>query len=331
MSTRSSSVLWIAVPIVLVCLLFFPAMAQDAEQQDEKVETFRVDVDVVNLFFNVKDRRGALVTGLTRYDFEVLEEGQKQTIKYFTAESNQPLTLGLLVDTSVSQERVLETERDVAGAFLREVLRQKDLAFLITFDVQVELLQDFTPSARELRAGLDRARINSGGNVSSLPGLGGGPIPIGTPKGTLLYDALYLASREKLAREIGRKAMVILTDGADQGSRMRLEDAIEAAQKADAICYVLLIADRGFYGGQYYGEDEMKKLTRETGGQMFEVGDKPEKIKKAFDQIASELRHQYSIGYTSTNTKRDGSFRRVEIKTSRGRVQSRRGYYAAMQ
>ena len=144
-----------------------------------------------------------------------------------------------------------------------------------------------------------------------------------------MYDAIYLAANEKLAREAGRKAMIILTDGEDQGSQLKIRDAIEGAQKSDAICYVLLIADRGFYGGRYSGDREMKKLAEETGGRVIDVGNKINKLKEAFDQVANELRSQYYIGYTPTNNKRDGTFRRVEVRSKQGhKVQSRTGYYA---
>jgi VWFA-related protein len=162
------------------------------------------------------------------------------------------------------------------------------------------------------------------------PGLGGGPIPT-TPRGTLLYDAIYLASDEKLKNEVGRKAMIIFTDGEDQGSRLRIRDSIEAAQKADAICYVILIADRGFYGGfGYSGDYEMKKLAEATGGRVIEVGNKQDKLHDAFDQIQKELRSQYNIGYSPTNNKQDGTYRKIQIKTKTGdyKVQARQGYYA---
>lgn len=321
----------LAVLLVLVMPLF--CLAQD-QQQDEQLPTFKSNVNVVNLFFNVKDKKGLLIPGLTKTDFEVMEDGQPQTIKYFSAESNQPLTLGILIDSSASQARVLEYEKEVGAAFLRDVLRQKDEAFLISFDVTVDLLQDFTNSAPMLSRAMDRTKINTGGSGGGLPGLGGGPFPTANdPKGTLLYDAIYLASHDKLATEVGRKAMIILTDGEDQGSQLKIRDAIEAAQKADAMCYVILIADRGFYGGAYGGDREMKKLAEETGGRAIEASNKPEKLRAAFDQIAAELRSQYSIGYTPTNTKLDGSFRKVEIvaKDKDYRVQARKGYYAIKQ
>ena len=301
--------------------------------QDQSVETLKVNVNVVQLFFNVKDKHGLLIADQTKDDFEILEDGKPQTIKYFTAESNLPLTLGMLIDSSGSQERVLDMEKEVGGAFLNEILRDKDLAFVLSFDVNVDLLQDFTNSTRRLRTALNNARINTGGGggCGGVPGLGGGPVPCaGTPKGTLLYDAVYLASHDELSHEVGRKAMIILTDGEDQGSQLRIKDAIEAAQKSDSIVYVLLIADRGFYGlGGYSGDAAMKKLGGETGGRVIEVGNKTEKLKQAFNQIAQELRSQYNIGYTPSNPKLDGTFRRIEIRSKKGyKVQARSGYYA---
>jgi VWFA-related protein len=323
--------------IIITALVFALAplvCAAQEQQQEDQLPTFKSNVNVVNVFFNVKDKKGLLIPGLKKDDFEVSEDGKPQTIKYFSAESNQPLTLGILIDSSASQMRVLEYEKEVGAAFLRDVLKPKDLAFVISFDVTVDLLQDYTNSASMLSHALNRAKINTGGSGGSLPGLGGGPFPTTSdPRGTLLYDAIYLASHDKLATEVGRKAMIVLTDGEDQGSQLKIRDAIEAAQKADVMCYVILIADRGFYGGAYGGDREMRKLTEETGGRTIEVSNKPDKLRAAFDQIAAELRSQYSIGYTPTNTKLDGSFRKVEIQTKdkNDRVQARKGYYALSQ
>jgi len=164
-----------------------------------------------------------------------------------------------------------------------------------------------------------------------LPGQGGGPVPtIGDPKGTLLYDAVYLASHDEMGQQVDRKAMILLTDGEDQGSQYKIRDAIEAAQKADTIVYVLLCADRGFYGfGGFSGDSAMKELTSKTGGRVIEVGNKPEKLKAAFDQISQELRSQYYIGYVPTNPRKDGGFRKVEIRSKDGyKIQARSGYYA---
>ena len=300
----------------------------DRRKDQDDIQTFKVSVDVVNVFFNVKDKRGGLVPNLPKENFDLYEDGQKQNVKYFSTESNQPLTLGLLIDTSGSQQRVLSMEQEVGSQFLADVLGPKDLSFVISFDVNVDLLQDFTNSRRELRDALNRAKINTGGGNYGPPGLGGGPIPNSRPRGTLLYDAVWLAADNKLGREAGRKAMIILTDGVDMGSQETVKTAIEAAQRADAICYVLLIADREFaqYGN---GAGNMKELAEHTGGRMIEVGNKFDKLKAAFDQIQNELRSQYSIGYNPTNNRRDGSFRRGEIRTKEGhKVQARQGYYA---
>jgi VWFA-related protein len=306
--------------------------SQDADRE-QSLETLKVNVDVVQLFFNVKDKRGALIPSLGKDDFQIFEDGKPQTIKYFNAESNLPLTLGILIDSSGSQQRVLDMEKEVGGEFLQEILRPKDEAFVISFDVNVDLLQDFTNSVHDLKVALNKARINTGGGGGPLPGLGGGPIPTSNPRGTLLYDAIYLASHDELSHEVGRKAMIILTDGEDQGSQLRIKDAIEASQKSDAIVYVLLIADRGFYGlGGYSGDREMKKLAEETGGRVIDVGNKIEKLKQAFQQISQELRSQYNIGYTPTNSKHDATFRKVEIRTKQQgyKIQSRAGYYAML-
>lgn len=311
------------------------AKSQTDQKDDDRnpAETLKINVNVVQLFFNVKDKKGGLIPDLTKDHFQILEDGKPQTIKYFSAESNLPLTLGILIDSSASQERVLGMEQEVGGSFLTQILRPKDLAFVIDFNIGVSLLQDFTSSASRLKAALNSVRINSGGQSSlpGVPGMGGGPVPTsGVPKGTLLYDAVYLGSHDEMAQQVDRKAMILLTDGEDQGSQYRIKDAIEAAQKADTILYVLLCADRGYYGfGNYSGDSEMKKMTTETGGRVIEVGNKPEKLKAAFEQISQELRSQYNIGYVPTNSVKDGGFRKVEIKSSDNyKIQSRSGYYA---
>jgi VWFA-related protein len=302
---------------------------QQAPSDQDNIQVFKSQVNVVNLFFNVKDKHGMLIPNLTKEDFQVVEDGKPQNIKYFSAESNQPLTLGIMIDTSASQTRVLDIEQTSCAEFLKAVLRDKDLAFVINFDVDVDLDQDFTNNIRDLTRALNKMQINAGMG-GGPPGLGGGPVPT-TPRGTLLYDAIYLGADEKLKNEVGRKAMIIFTDGEDQGSRLRVQDAIEAAQKADTICYVILIADRGFYGfGGYSGDSEMQKLAQATGGRVIEVGNKQEKLKQAFDQIQNELRSQYNIGYTPTNTKLDGTYRKIQIHAKGGeyKVQARQGYYA---
>ena len=305
------------------------ARAQDSSQGP--IETLKVEVRLTNILFTVKDKRGALIPGLKKEDFQIYEDGRKQIIKNFSTEANQPLTLGILVDTSGSQQRVLPMEQEASYEFLQRVLKDKDLSFLISFDVNVELLNDYTSSAKDLRSGLQRLRINNaGGGGMGIPGAGQGPFPTSNPRGTLLYDAIYLAGDEKLGSEAGRKAMIIFTDGEDQGSKLKISDAIVAAQKSNSIVYVILIADRGFYGGMYRGDSQMRKLANETGGRVIDVGNRQEKLRDAFLQIENELRNQYSLSYTPDNPRKDPGFRKIEIKTKEGyKVQARQGYYPA--
>jgi VWFA-related protein len=310
-----------------------PADEQTPEDQGP-AGTVKVNVNVVGLFFNVKDKHGALIPNLTKTDFDVLEDGKPQTIKYFAAESNLPLTLGILIDSSGSQRNVLDMEKEVGGAFLRQILTDKDEAYVIDFNVDASLVQDYTRDVHRLQAALNKVRINTGFTTGPIPGAGGGPVPTapGSQKGTVLYDAVYLSAHDMLSKEVGRKAMILLTDGEDEGSEYKIKDAIEAAERADAIVYVLLCADRGFYGTfqvGYTGEGEMRKLTEATGGRVINVGNKFDKLKEAFDQIAAELRSQYNLGYTSTNTVLDGSYRKLEVKSKQNyKVQCRAGYYA---
>ena len=331
---------------LLVCafaaaaLCFVPARAQQSSQSapsqqsednQKPGETLKVNVNVVQLFFNVKDKHGALIPNLTKDDFNIAEDSKPQTIKYFTAESNLPLTLGMMIDASGSQRNVIDMEKEVGGAFLKQILTDKDEAYVISFDISVDLLQDFTRDTHRLQAALNKAKVNVDFTSGGIPGMGGGPVPTRNAPGTLLYDAVYLSAHDMLSKETGRKAMILLTDGQDEGSRLKIQDAIEAAQKADAIIYVLLCADRGFYGGfgGYSGEGEMRKLTEQTGGRVINVGNKFDKLREAFDQIASELRSQYNVGYTPTNLKQDGTYRKIEIKNKQNyKIQARAGYYA---
>ncbi len=311
-----------------------PVSNAPAPSPDEQsVATFKVNVNLVDVFFTVKDKQGNLVPHLNKDDCTITEDKVPQKLKNFVAETNQPLTLGILLDTSGSQTNVLSLEQDVGGQFLSRVLRQKDEAFLISFDVNVDMLQDFTNSPRLLTRAMSKAEINTaGGNgAGGIPGAGGGTVPTrGTPKGTVLYDAVYLASNEKLNQETGRKAMILLTDGEDEGSDHRIQDAIAAAQKSNALVYVILIADRGFYGGfGYSGYSAMKKLTDETGGRLIDVGNNGKKLEAAFQQIEDELRTQYVASYTPLNTKLDGTFRHLGLTCGDGmKVQVRKGYFA---
>ena len=293
------------------------------------IPTLRVSVNLVNLFFVVHDKSGKLVPNLTRSDCSVFEDEKPQQLKSFTAQSDLPLSIGILLDTSLSQERVLPEEQKAASAFLRRILRPTDEAFLISFDVTVDLLADWTSNPDDLKRALDAAQINSSsGNYAN------GTLPsITKPKGTLLYDAVYLASNDKLRQESGRKAMVLLTDGQDEGSDEKLQSAIEAAQKADAVVYVLLISDSGIYGTLDFSSDgAMRKLVEATGGEVFPIGKNGKKLPAAFDAIESQMRTEYQATYTPSNTVLDGSYRHLRVACQQNgqtlKVQARQGYYA---
>jgi VWFA-related protein len=271
----------------------------------------------------VRDRSKRIVANLEKENFRVLEDGREQTIEYFARETALPITLGLLIDTSISMRNVLLPAQEAASLFLRRVLREGDLAFVASFDVNVDLLHDFSGESASLERAIHRAQINS-----PLPD---GPVARSGPIGTKLYDAIWLASREKLRREVGRKAIVIVTDAFDAGSKVRLEEALETAQRTDTVIYVIGIYDPQFYGYGfgYDGPGVAKKLAEETGGRSFFFRDE-RKLQEAFDEISEELRTQYILGYYPQNRVRDGRFRRLKVETNvRGhRILARKGYYA---
>jgi len=314
-----------------------PVSTAPAPPPDETpAESLKVQVNLVDLFFTVKDKSGTLIPHLTRNECQETEDKVPQTFKSFTAETDQPLTLGILLDTSGSQQRVLPLEQQAASEFFREVLRQKDEAYLASFDVNVDLLQDFTNSPHLLSRAMDKAQINIGGGSLGPPGLGGGPVPISNPKGTVLYDAIYESATQKLNQETGRKALIILTDGEDEGSDHKIREAIGAAEKNNVIIYVILIADREMYWSQgegYYGYSPAKQISDESGGRIIDVGNNGAKLQAAFEEIEAELRTQYVASYTPSNAKEDGTFRHIglECKGDNGdnlKVQVRKGYYA---
>jgi VWFA-related protein len=308
----------------------------DETPVDKPQATLKVNVNLVSLYFTVRDKHNGLIPTLAKSDCSIVEDKTPQTIKNFSAETDLPLTLGIMVDTSGSQQRVLPLEQQAADNFLRSIMRKKDEAFVVSFDVNVNLEQDFTSNVSELQRAIDKTEINVGSGGGGVPGIGQGPVPThGAPKGTLLYDAVGQVSNDKIRSETGRKALILLTDGEDEGSITKPNQAIEAAQKANAIIYVILIADRPFYGYGgfnlgYSGDMQMQKLTQETGGRVINVGNNGKKMEDAFAQIEEELRTQYLASYTPTNNRLDGSYRKLDIacKGDGLKVQARKGYYA---
>jgi len=312
--------------IALAAALF--AAAQDKQEPAQADQTLKITSSVVNVYAVVKQKGGRLVPDLNKDDFLLEEDKQPQVIRYFARETDTPLTIGILVDTSPSQRGVLPLEQQEAKAFLRQVLRPKDLTFVLHFDVEVELLQDFTSDVRLLDKAIDDNVINGGG-AGPTPG----PFPTHDTGGaTHLYDAVYLSAHELLKNEIGRKVLILLTDGEDQGSKMKLEQALEAAQKSDVIVYSVAIIDRSFYFGHglgFAGDAALRKLSDDTGGRVIEVN-RSKDTSAAFQQIADELRTQYLLGYTPSNNKLDGTYRKIQVKVRQGdcKISARRGYYA---
>jgi len=346
-----------------------------ASSQTGPQTTIPVEVKVVNVLATVRKKKGEIVRNLTKDDFTLEEDGRPQTIRYFTQETDLPLTLGLLVDTSGSQRRVLDQEESASSSFLDQVLRvDKDKAFVIHFDREVELLQDFTSSRLKLDAALQSLKISEpqlnrqGGQGDGSDSSDSQSYPQqgshrrgGWGGGTLLYDAVYLASNEMMAKQQGRKALIVLSDGVDRGSKETLASAIEAAQRADTLVYSVLfkaeqeygnggfggrgmggrggmggMGRRGGGGGRYPQESRpdgkkiLERISKETGGRLFEVS-KKEPIEQIYDSMQEELRNQYSLGYTPNPPGTGPGYHKITLTTKQSDlvVQTRDGYYVA--
>ena len=339
----------------------------------QEVPTFSSDVKVVSVLATVRDKHGQIVNSLSKDDFKLLDNSKPQSIRYFAKETDLPLTLGLLVDTSMSQRRVLDQERVSSYSFLNNLMREgKDKAFLIHFDWDVELLQDLTSSRQDLEAALEKLDNpkfapgygggGSGGSQGGGGGQGGGSGGHHGGGGTTLYDAVFLASDELTRKLEGRKALIILSDGVDTGSKVSLDRAIETAQRANTLVYSILYADPeayghpgfggmgggmgrhggwggpggGGHGGGYPQQEQhpdgkkvLQRIAKETGGRFFEVT-KKEPISEIYSQIEDELRNQYSLGYTPDKAVAGGGYHKIALTTTNKDliVQTRDGYYA---
>src|SRR5208337_849942 len=291
---------WLRLCLLLsVVFLLLPGWPLRSQQPP----TISVNVKVVNVLATVRNKQGEIVRNLTKDDFMLEEDDRPQTIGYFARETDLPLTLGLLVDTSMSQRLVLDQERSASSTFLDQVLRvNKDMAFVIHFDREVELLQDLTSSRQKLQSALallqtpQRSQEGGSNSPGSSPGSGrrggwGGG-------GTMLYDAVYLASNELMKKQQGRKALIVLSDGVDRGSKETLASAVEAAQRADTLVYSILFTSEQPYGGGYGGRGMggmgrrgggpgrypqqarpdgkkiLEQISKQTGGRLFEVSKK---------------------------------------------------------
>jgi VWFA-related protein len=376
-----------AVPLTLVICLTVPA-AYPADDESSNVpqgrasgtktepgeamppaSTISVQVKVVNVLATVRDKHGKIISNLGKDDFILTEDGRTQSIHYFTRETDIPLTLGLLVDTSLSQRRVLDQERSASHSFLDQMVREvKDKAFVIHFDREVELLQDLTSSHQKLESALQDLetprleRTSTRNSPGSDPGSRRGSARRGGGGGTLLYDAVYLASDELMKKQQGRKAVIVLSDGVDQGSKETIDQAIETAQRADTVVYSILFKDDQGYGGgglggprigmggpgigggmgrrgggprfpqeaRPDGKKILERISKETGGRLFEVS-KKQPIEQIYAQIEEELRNQYSLGYTPDRGGAPASaYHKIQLATKQKglSVQTRDGYYA---
>jgi VWFA-related protein len=297
---------------------------QGSEQQaPESGGTLKSETKLVEVFATVRDRHNAILENLTKDDFKIFEDGVPQQITYFGKESDMPITLAILMDTSYSMNNILGAEKDAAADFVHEIMRKKDEAIVMSFDTDEDLLADFTEDPAVLTRAINRAEINV-----DASGIGGTPgtVPSQTG-GTNLYDAVYLACHDELANEAGRKAIIVLSDAEDTGSKMSIDEAIESAQRTDAVIHVILISDPGASEG--YGYGVAVKMARETGGRVIPVhNDKT--MNKAFDEIAEELRSQYVLGYVPSNAAHDGTYRKIKVETTDPgtKILSRKGYYA---
>jgi VWFA-related protein len=330
------------------------AGSQAGQQQTPTSPTkIAVQTNMVTVATTVRDKKNQIVSNLTKDDFQVDEDGRPQTITYFAREKDLPLTVGLLVDTSMSQRRVLGDERTASATFVDHALRadMKDEAFLIHFDREVELLQDLTTSQKKLDDALklletpELERASDGGDR----GYHGG--------GTLLYDAVFLASDELMQKQQGRKALIVLSDGVDRGSKESLQNAIDAAQRANTAVYSILFKSDepggGGFGGHHGGWGGMggpgmgghrypqqreqrpdgkkilERISKETGGRLFEVS-KKEPVDQIYAQIEQELRDQYILGYVPDKSSTSGDYHRIQVSTKQKdlAVQARDGYYS---
>jgi VWFA-related protein len=327
-STPFSRTLRVALTAVFCSLISLsPAAPRQQAPNQLASQSIKATSVAVNVYAVAEGRHGRLVRDLNKDDFELSEDAVPQKIDFFSQETNAALSLGVAIDTSISQSHLLGTEQDAAKKFLRSVLHSGDQAFVMNFDVDVKLLRDFTNAAPELAQAIDSAQINETGR-SILPDGAPGSAQAG---GTHLYDAVYLASNELMKARFGRKVLVLVTDGEDQGSKSTLQKSIESAEKADVIVYSIVVSDPEFYqlmGGAYHGDASVRKLARETGGRTIRVKS-IQQIEPAFQQIARELRSQYLLSYSPSNSQHAGSFRRIQVKV-RGHnyvVRTRTGYY----
>ncbi|KAF0247563.1 MAG: von Willebrand factor type A domain-containing protein [bacterium] len=305
-----------------------PALQQ--EDQDDGV--LKVSTDLVTVPLSVTDKKNRYITDLKVEDITVTEDGKAQEIFSFIKETDLPLTFALLIDISGSQELTIAAQRDAALRFLEKVIRnEKDLAAVITFRKDVEMLQNLTSNVDQIRRTLNGIRFTGSNSSLGSPPIGGSDFA-----GTSLYDAVYVTADELLAKEAGRRVVILLTDGRDTTSAYSIKKAIDRALRSEVLIYAIGIEGRGQYGGNVFNQDVDKKplqtMCEETGGRFFLPKNENE-YDQAFRQIEDDLRQQYILSYSPSNDTQDGSFRNITIKVNRKdskelKILCRRGYYA---
>jgi len=290
--------------------------------QAQEPTVFSTEVKVVNVLATVRNKTGTVIGSLGQDDFALSEDGRPQTIRYFSRETDLPLTLGLMVDTSASQRRVLDAERGASLRFLDHVFREgKDHVFIMQFDSSVQLKQPLTASIKQLDDAMAYVDTET---EKQLRRQGGG--------GTLLYDAVAKASDDVMKKLTGRKALIVLSDGVDFGSYGSLKDAVEAAERAGTLVYSILYSDPsayGIFGGGGDGKRVLQKMSEDSGGSFFEVS-KKQSVEQIFDILEEELRNQYNVGYVSDRPVTVSGFRGIQLTAKQKglTVQARRQYWA---
>jgi VWFA-related protein len=351
----------LALALLGMAALGIPVLRAQQTQPSPSPSKIAVEVKLVSVYATVRDQHGKIVPSLNKADFVLDEGGRPQTITHFARESDLPITLGLLVDTSYSQRSILGAEREASYTFLDHLLSAKDAAFVIHFDREVELLQDLTSSRPKLQTAIQLLETpgfnrdsDGGGDDGGRRHMQGG--------GTELYDAIYLASNDLMKKQQGRKALFVLSDGIDRGSKETLEDAIAAAQRADTSVYSILFAgqesvDRSYHRGGWggmgrrpgswpgrnsggagrgyprqerpNGKKVLGRISTETGGRMFEVSKKLS-LDQIYAQAQEELRNQYNLGFTPNSPDTEPGYHRIHLTTNQKglTVQARDGYYS---
>jgi Ca-activated chloride channel homolog len=312
---------------------------RDEEAPGQSDEVIRVETNLTNIFFTAEDKHKRFISTLKQDDIRVYEDGQPQQIFTFQQNTDLPLSLAILIDTSASEERTLPEEKSAAREFIESALRpNRDEAAVVSFTGEVTLEQGFTGSIERLRRAIDKVEF-----VPPSGYIGGGIVVPTTPPisgtnqimaaATAIWDAVWATSNELLSEsaEHTRRAIILLTDGDDTISQMHMSDAIQRAQKAEALVYAIGIGDRYNFN---VNESALRKITDQTGGRAYFPRNERE-LREAFTQIQHDLREQYLVAYSPTNKARDGSYRRIqveiinpELKKETLKLNYRQGYFA---